>query len=124
MRGLRARHPEGRLFAVFEPRSATASRRLHQDEYEKAFGDADVVVLAPVGRPEIATEEKLDVGALAAAMQASGRDAHAPDSHDALLALLVERAAPGDTIALMSNGDFGGVHDRLLAALATRPKQT
>ncbi len=124
LRGLRARHPEGRLFAVFEPRSATASRRLHQNEYEKAFGDADVVVLAPVGRPEIATEEKLDVGALAAAMQASGRDAHAPDSHDALLALLVERAAPDDTIVLMSNGDFGGVHDRLLAALATRPKQT
>jgi UDP-N-acetylmuramate: L-alanyl-gamma-D-glutamyl-meso-diaminopimelate ligase len=120
LRGLRARHPEGRLFAVFEPRSATASRRLHQDAYASAFDDADVVVLAPVGRPELASSERLDVSALAFAMQSAGRDAHAPETHDALLGLLVERASAGDTIVLMSNGDFGGIHDRLLAALATR----
>ncbi|MBW2688260.1 MAG: UDP-N-acetylmuramate:L-alanyl-gamma-D-glutamyl-meso-diaminopimelate ligase, partial [Deltaproteobacteria bacterium] len=49
----------GRLIAVFEPRSATASRRLHQDAYPDAFASADVCILAPVGRSEIASEEKL-----------------------------------------------------------------
>lgn len=119
LRGLRARHPEGKLIAAFEPRSATASRRIHQDAYPDAFGDADLVLLAPVGRPEIAEKERLDVAALAASLRAGGVEAHAPPDHDALLALL-ERAAPGDTVVLMSNGDFGGLHDRLLASLATR----
>lgn len=121
LRGLRARHPEGTLFAAFEPRSATASRNLHQEAYAEAFGDADVALLAPVGRPEIADAERLDVGAIASALRERGLDADAPPTHDALLALLVDRAAAGDTIVLMSNGDFGGLHDRLLAALATRP---
>ncbi len=120
LRGLRARNPDGQLFAVFEPRSATASRRLHQEAYASGFDDADVVVLAPVGRPEIDSSERLDVGALVASMRDAGGDAHAPPTHDALLDLLLARARPGDTIVLMSNGDFGGLHDRLLASLATR----
>src|SRR6478736_2333336 len=48
---LRSRHPAGKLFAVFEPRSATACRRMHQDEYTRAFESADEVLLAPLGRP-------------------------------------------------------------------------
>jgi UDP-N-acetylmuramate: L-alanyl-gamma-D-glutamyl-meso-diaminopimelate ligase len=119
--GLRARHPDGTLFAAFEPRSATASRRLHQADYPRAFGSADVTLLAPVGRPEIAADERLDVAALARAIRARGREAEAPADHEALLGRLVERARPGDTVVLMSNGDFGGLHDRLLAALAVRP---
>ena len=120
LRGIRAHHPEGQLFAVFEPRSATASRRLHQAEYLDAFADADVVLMAPVGRPEIPADDRLDVGAIVDAIRAGGGDAVAPADHDALLALLVARARPGDTVVLMSNGDFGGIHDRLLAALTVR----
>ena len=120
LRGLRARHPEGRLFAAYEPRSATASRKRHEREYASAFEDADVVLLAPVGRPEIAEGERLDVAAVARALREAGKDADAPRDHDALLAHLLDRAAPNDMIVLMSNGDFGGLHDRLLAALATR----
>src|SRR6185312_15578798 len=51
--GFRARHPEGKLIAVFEPRSATASRRIHQEAYAAAFAAADEILLAPVGRSEI-----------------------------------------------------------------------
>jgi UDP-N-acetylmuramate: L-alanyl-gamma-D-glutamyl-meso-diaminopimelate ligase len=119
LRGLRARHPDGKLIAAFEPRSATASRRLHQDAYAAAFGDADRVLFAPVGRSEIAASERLDIGAIAGAIREAGIEADAAESHESLLAML-ERAAPGDTVVLMSNGDFGGLHDRLLAALATR----
>lgn len=116
--GLRARHPEGRLVAVFEPRSATASRRLHQDGYEDAFYSADLAVLAPVGRTNIPAAERLDVTAVAEALRARGVDALAPGSLDAVLEVVVSAAKEGDTIVLMSNGDFGGLHDRVIAALA------
>jgi UDP-N-acetylmuramate: L-alanyl-gamma-D-glutamyl-meso-diaminopimelate ligase len=62
----------GRLIAVFEPRSATASRRLHQDAYAPAFAAADVCILAPVGRAEIPAEEKLDILSIARAIEARG----------------------------------------------------
>jgi len=120
LRGLRARHGEGRLIAAFEPRSATASRRLHQEEYPEAFAAADLAVLAPVGRPEIEAGEKLDVAAIAARIGARGGRAVAPGTLEGVLERLLDEAAPGDTVVLMSNGTFGGLHDRLLAALALR----
>jgi UDP-N-acetylmuramate: L-alanyl-gamma-D-glutamyl-meso-diaminopimelate ligase len=117
IRSMRMRHPESRVLAAFEPRSATASRRLHQAEYPSAFKQATLSLLAPVGRPEIADDEKLDVNAIVTAIQATGGVAEAPPDVDSLIARLVEEARQGDTILLMSNGSFGGIYDRLLAAL-------
>lgn len=118
--GLRARHPEGRLFALFEPRSATASRRRHQDEYPSAFRPADVTLLAPVGRPEIDASERLDLAVVAEAIRADGRIAETPESVERIVERVSESAAPGDTVVVMSNGAFGGIHDRLLVALTRR----
>jgi UDP-N-acetylmuramate: L-alanyl-gamma-D-glutamyl-meso-diaminopimelate ligase len=117
---LKARHPEGKLIAVFEPRSATACRNLHQRAYEGSFHHADAVVLAPIGRAEVPADERLNPAAIAAAIRARGGDAVAPPDHPAVLAEILARATPGDTIVLMSNGDFGGLHDEVLAALALR----
>ncbi|MBK8171195.1 MAG: UDP-N-acetylmuramate:L-alanyl-gamma-D-glutamyl-meso-diaminopimelate ligase [Sandaracinaceae bacterium] len=118
--GIRARHPEGKLIAVFEPRSATASRRTHQDEYPEAFRSADVTVLAPVGRSEIAEGERLSVQTIAAAIHTAGRAAYTPTSIDDVVRVVLENAGRGDTILVMSNGAFGGIHDTLLAKLASR----
>jgi UDP-N-acetylmuramate: L-alanyl-gamma-D-glutamyl-meso-diaminopimelate ligase len=117
---IRARHPEGKLFAVFEPRSATACRKIHEPEYEHAFANADVSLLAPLGRSNVPEAERLDVAHVAAAIRAAGGDAEAPESHDAILAILQGRAKPGDVIVLMSNGDMAGLHDRVITALTTR----
>lgn len=117
---IRMKHPGGRLFAVFEPRSATASRKLHEAEYPDALLPADEVVLAPVGRPEIPEAERLSVEAVRRALEAKGKVAHTPPNVDAIVALLAERTAPGDTVLLMSNGAFGGIYDKLPAALAAR----
>jgi UDP-N-acetylmuramate: L-alanyl-gamma-D-glutamyl-meso-diaminopimelate ligase len=107
----------GRLIAVFEPRSATASRRLHQEMYPDAFAPADVSIIAPVGRNEIAAGEKLDTEAIARAIRARGREAHACTSVDEVVERAAANANPGDTIVVMSNGRFDDAPDRILLAL-------
>lgn len=119
LRALRARHPGGTLWAIFEPRSATACRAFHQHEYVWAFGHADRVLFAPLGRTNVPEAERLDLGRLADEI---GEKAVAAESVDAILARIVERAEPGDTVALLSNGAFGGIHERLLHALADRTR--
>lgn len=117
LRALRTRHPRGRLWAVFEPRSATACRALHQDAYARAFGAADRVILAPLGRSEIPAGERLDLDRLAAELRAAGKDAEAAPSVEAIVHAIASGARPGDTIALLSNGAFGGIYEKLRAAL-------
>jgi len=118
LRGIRARHSTGNLFAVFEPRSATACRAIHQDAYAMAFSSATHVILAPVGRDNIPVPERLDVTRIAKGIRIEGGWAECPDSVEAIIETLVREAHPGDTIALLSNGAFGGIYSRLLEALA------
>lgn len=120
LRGIRARHPEGKLIALFEPRSATASRKLHELAYTEAFDAADLVLLAPVGRKEIAEAERLDVAQIAARLRAGNKRAEAPSTHEEIVARVLDEAQSGDTIVIMSNGDFQGMVDRVSSALALR----
>ena len=117
LRGLRDKHPSGVLWAVFEPRSATACRALHQAAYEKAFAAADRVILAPLGRANVAEAERLDLARVAAAVERAGGRAFVAPSVDAIVGELVQGARPGDTIALLSNGAFGGIYEKLRGAL-------
>ena len=114
---LRARHPGGALWAVFEPRSATACRSLHQTAYATAFGAADRVILAPLGRSTIAEGERLDLPRLARDI---GGKAEVAAGVDAIIGRIADGARSGDTVAILSNGSFGGIHARLVAALAER----
>jgi UDP-N-acetylmuramate: L-alanyl-gamma-D-glutamyl-meso-diaminopimelate ligase len=111
---------KGRLIAVFEPRSATASRRLHQATYPDAFAAADLSILAPVARSEIEADEKLDIEAIAKAIRDRGRAARACASVDEVVAAAAAEAKPGDTIVVMSNGRFEDAPDRILLALMPR----
>lgn len=117
---MRAKHRDGALWAVFEPRSATACRALHQAEYERAFGLADRVILAPLGRPDIPEAERLDTAKIATALRAAGKAAEAAASVDAIVARVAEEARAGDTVLLLSNGAFGGIYEKLRAALGAR----
>jgi UDP-N-acetylmuramate: L-alanyl-gamma-D-glutamyl-meso-diaminopimelate ligase len=114
LRALRSRHPDGRLWAIFEPRSATACRSTHQHEYAAAFGAADRVLFAPLGRTNIPEHERLDLARVAAEI---GPRAAAAPSIDAIVDTVLREARPGDVIALLSNGAFGGLHARLLGEL-------
>src|SRR3984957_1883572 len=111
LRALRGRHPDGALWVAFEPRSATACRALHQEAYARAFDAADHVLLAPLGRAGLPAAQALDLERLA---RGPGHKARAMPSVEAIAELLAAGAAEGDTIALLSNGAFGGIHQKLL----------
>ena len=112
--GLHSATIEGSSSATFE------GRALHQTEYGRAFAGAGRVILAPVGRPDIPEAERLDVAKIVAALQANGTRAEAAPSVEAIVASIAAEARPGDTVLLLSNGAFGGIYDKLRAALERR----
>lgn len=116
LRALAALHPQGRLLAAYEPRSATACRRLHQATYAKSFDLADKVVIAPLGRV-LPDGEGLDTRKLARELNDLGIHATATESIDEVLEEIVSWARPGDGVVLFSNGDFGGLPARLIEEL-------
>ena len=120
LRGLRDRYRTGKLFAVFEPRSATACRNIHQEAYAAAFDAADIVLLAPIGRANIPAAERLDLERLSAELRDHGKEAAEYSSVASIVDSLVSRAVKGDVIAVLSNGDFGKIHQLLLEGLETR----
>ena len=121
LNGLRASNPAARIWAVFEPRSASSCRRVFQADFARAFGAADRVLIAPVARSTLPESERLSVPTLIADLSACGQTADAPASLDDIVATIVREHRSGDLVVLMSNGGFGGIHARLLAALNTPP---
>jgi UDP-N-acetylmuramate: L-alanyl-gamma-D-glutamyl-meso-diaminopimelate ligase len=115
--GLRASNPDARLWAVFEPRSASSCRRVFQDDFARAFAGADEVVIAPLFRSKLAESERLSIPQLVRDLRASGQSARAADSIDDIVDTIVREHRPGDLVVLMSNGGFGGIHQKLLQAL-------
>jgi UDP-N-acetylmuramate: L-alanyl-gamma-D-glutamyl-meso-diaminopimelate ligase len=115
---LRPRHD--RLLAAFEPRSATACRKTHQGAYAAAFDGAALAVIAPVGR-DLPRNERLDTTLLVAEIAARGVPAVAARDLDEVVDVLVQHARPGDGVALLSNGSFGGIGPRLVEALERSP---
>jgi UDP-N-acetylmuramate: L-alanyl-gamma-D-glutamyl-meso-diaminopimelate ligase len=117
LNALRAANPLARIWAVFEPRSASSCRRVFQEDFARAFGAADRVVLAPVFRSTLPESERLSIPQLVDDLVGAGQSAHAAPSIDAIIDMIVRDHRPGDLVVLMSNGGFGGIHRRLLHAL-------
>jgi UDP-N-acetylmuramate: L-alanyl-gamma-D-glutamyl-meso-diaminopimelate ligase len=115
---LKGRHGPGKLIVAFEPRSATSRRAVFQHDFVDALAIADEVVLAPLYAPEkVPAGERLDVEKLAADLRSQEIPARVIAGTDATAEHLAKRAAPGDTVVVMSSGDYGGLHDRLLVRL-------
>jgi UDP-N-acetylmuramate: L-alanyl-gamma-D-glutamyl-meso-diaminopimelate ligase len=115
----RQRFAGHRLIAIFEPRSYTAQRKEFQESYREALGLADRVVLAGLFRPERYSKETgMDPGELTADLSSDGVPAEYIPEVDRIVETLASEARPGDILLVMSNGGFGGIHAKLLAALA------
>ena len=111
----------GRLWAVFEPRSYTSRTRVFQEAFAAAFASADEVLVAAAHLPQkVPAGERLSESDLVAGIQARGRPARFEPTVEGLVARLSSELRSGDIVAILSNGGFGGLHDKLLVALRAR----
>ena len=116
-----SRYPGRRLWAIFEPRSNTSRRNIHQQEYAHSFvGAARASIKVPEKHDKIPAGEELDVPRLARELSAGGLPTFAAPSVSELLDEVVREAQPGDVLLVMSNGAFGGFIEQVLARLASR----
>ncbi len=117
--GLRLRFGGRRIWAIFEPRSATSRRAVFQEAYASAFSEADVVVIAhPPDQAQLPVEERFDSDRLVRRLRDQGKEAFTWNSVDEIVAAVSANALPHDVIAVLSNGAFGSIHGKLLRALA------
>lgn len=121
---LRQRYPARRLWAVFEPRSNTSRRNIHQAEYATAFDGADrATIRVPEPHDKVPADQQLDVAALVGALRTRGIAASAHVEAEAIADEIVAAARPGDVILVMSNGAFGGLIPMLLDRLPQGPEE-
>jgi len=114
---LRTGYPDRRIWAVFEPRSASSCRRVFQDDFARSFGGADEVVVAGVFRSSLPESERLSAEQLVDDLRARKQHARYIPAVDDIVRTVAEEHQPGDVVVLMSNGGFGGIHRKLLTAL-------
>ncbi|MDR0311403.1 MAG: UDP-N-acetylmuramate:L-alanyl-gamma-D-glutamyl-meso-diaminopimelate ligase [Acidobacteriota bacterium] len=119
LKAVRAAFQTQRIWAIYEPRSATSRRNIFQREIAEALGMADCVAIPALFQPEkIPSAERLDENRLVEDLRALGRAAWNPGTVDGIIEKVCGEARAGDIIVIMSNGGFGGIYDKLPAALA------
>lgn len=117
--GIRQRYPKSRIWVLFEPRSNTTIRNLFQHELAQSLAEADFAVVAHVeNHKKLKPEEQLNEQLLCEEIAACGKQCHLGKDVDDIVAHVVTHVHPGDVLLVMSNGGFGGIHNKLLAALA------
>jgi UDP-N-acetylmuramate: L-alanyl-gamma-D-glutamyl-meso-diaminopimelate ligase len=116
---LRMKYSDRRLVAVFEPRSRTSCHATFQDAYIEAFAPADYVIVSRVYDARRAAEMGgvLDIEKLIEDISVQSIPAHAITEVDEIVEKLRGELRAGDVVAIMSNGAFGGIHEKLLDAL-------
>jgi UDP-N-acetylmuramate: L-alanyl-gamma-D-glutamyl-meso-diaminopimelate ligase len=115
---LRLRYPSRRLWAVFEPRSATSRRNVFQKEFVTALAAADRIILADLFAPEkIPAEQRLHPEQIISDLAALGKSALFLSTPDQIVSELVKSLQPGDVVCVMSSGGFGGIHQKLISRL-------
>ena len=119
LRALRSRYGDRRLVAIFEPRSWSSRLAVFQQDYASAFAAADYVVIANVFDSDKVTEKgrALNTDELIADISQQAKPAFALPNADEIVAHIVPELRAGDVVAIMSNGGFGGIHEKILDAL-------
>jgi UDP-N-acetylmuramate: L-alanyl-gamma-D-glutamyl-meso-diaminopimelate ligase len=111
---LRARYPQSRLWVVLEPRSNTMRRNVLQDALARSLSLADQVVIAAVFKSEAIPEpERLDLNRVIGDIQNRGKQARILADADAIVKAIAPELRERDVVAILSNGGFGGIHEKL-----------
>ncbi len=114
LQALRTRYPAARLWAVFEPRSNTLRRKVLQKELVASLALADQVVITTIFKPEAVPEdERLATSTVINALKRAGKPARELPDADAIVEEMAPELQPGDVVAILSNGGFGGIYEKL-----------
>jgi UDP-N-acetylmuramate: L-alanyl-gamma-D-glutamyl-meso-diaminopimelate ligase len=128
LEALRGRYAGRRLWAILEPRSNTLRRNVFQRELVESLSRADQVIVASVffkSNDALGPDERLDVERVVRELKARGTAAQQLADVDAIVSQVAAEAASGDVLAILSNGGFGGIYEKLPAALAaSRSRQS
>jgi len=121
LRALRGAHPEARLWAVLEPRSNTLRRNIFERELIESLSLADRVVLAGVFKQEsIPEDERLHPETVVSELKRVGKNAMLLPNADAIVETIVPELRAGDVVAILSNGGFDGIYEKLPQRLEQR----
>jgi UDP-N-acetylmuramate: L-alanyl-gamma-D-glutamyl-meso-diaminopimelate ligase len=124
LRALRSAYPGRRLWDVLEPRSNTLRRNVFEHELVESLSHAEQIILAAVFHSEkIPAAERLHPENVVAALQSGGHDATLLANAEAIVTNIVPRLVSGDVVAILSNGGFDGIYEKLPAALQQRNHQ-
>ena len=119
LKALKQKYKDKRLIAVFEPRSWSSRLAVFQEPYTKAFNYADYVIIAGVYNTSKASElgKVLDTDELVKDIELQGKPAMSFPDADAIVEHLAPELRKNDVVAIMSNGGFGGIHEKILNVL-------
>jgi UDP-N-acetylmuramate: L-alanyl-gamma-D-glutamyl-meso-diaminopimelate ligase len=119
---LRTAYPGRRLVAILEPRSNTLRRNVFEEALVESLALADRVVLAAVFKSEaIPVSERLQPKNVVVALRARGVEAAMYADADAIVEAIAPELRAGDVVAILSNGGFGGIYDKLPRTLERLP---
>ncbi|MFQ5580303.1 MAG: UDP-N-acetylmuramate:L-alanyl-gamma-D-glutamyl-meso-diaminopimelate ligase [Nitrospiria bacterium] len=115
---LRWRYPTRRIWAVFEPRSATSRRNIFQEAFIEAFKKADRIILAePFATEKLAPDERLNPLEIIKSLNRTGNKASFIPTSEKIISELPTQLQAGDLVCIMSSGGFGGIHRKLLSQI-------
>jgi UDP-N-acetylmuramate: L-alanyl-gamma-D-glutamyl-meso-diaminopimelate ligase len=125
LKALRARYSGARLWAILEPRSNTLRRRVLQADLARSLAVADEVIVAGVFRSDAVPEnERLELPELAADIHKHGKRARLIANADEIVETIAPEMRAGDIVAILSNGGFGGIYEKLPARLRALAGET
>jgi len=120
LKALRSRYKGRRLWAVLEPRSNTLRRNVFFHELATSLGNADEIVVASIFKAEAIPEfERLSTAGLVKELKRAGHHAREMKDADAIVESIAPELRDGDVVAILSNGGFGGIYQKLPARLTT-----
>lgn len=118
IRAVKPFYPNGRLIAVFEPRTNSSMRTVFQDVYPLSFDGADIICIRQPSRlDKIPPGERFSSQQLVDDLNRQGKNAHFFQNTETILDFLITEARSGDLVLVMSNGGFDNIHERLLKSL-------
>jgi UDP-N-acetylmuramate: L-alanyl-gamma-D-glutamyl-meso-diaminopimelate ligase len=114
LKALRAAYPQSRIVVVFEPRSWSCRKNVHQQAFPAAFSLADITIVADVyGKEKLPPDERLNPEKIVGKLVSMGREAYFLPDVEAILTFLRKTLTSGDVVCTMSNASFDDIQERL-----------